>query len=114
MTYTQAWAEGFWCGARLYAGPADKFRADWDRFAKRCKEEKMSIQFDSVMEMTDDRDFWKGVAAQHLKNEEYYRGLLDQIGEAIGDDALIADDGSRPGGVIRAKLPDLVRKIVSR
>lgn len=46
-------------------------------------------------------------AAQDHRNLEYYRSLLDEIGEAIGESAYIRDDGSR------AKLPSLVRELVS-
>ena len=62
-----------------------------------------------INEAVRQRNAWCDSAAQFSRNEDYYRDLLDQIGEALGDEALIADDGSRPGGILRAKLPDLVR-----
>jgi len=51
---------------------------------------------------------WQETAAQFCTNESYYRDLLDQIGAHIGEAAFTADDGSKPGGVVRAKLPELV------
>lgn len=51
---------------------------------------------------------WMETAAQHLRNEDYYRGLLIKCGEAIGDAAYIADDGSRMEDVLCAKIPELV------
>ena len=59
-------------------------------------------------------DAWFETAAQHHRNEEYYRGLCDQIGEAIGEDAYIQDDGGRSEEVLRAKLPELVRSLAAR
>lgn len=56
-----------------------------------------------------ERNAWVTSAMQFSRNEEYYRGLLDQIGEAIGPDAYTADDGSVSDSVLRAKLPELVR-----
>jgi len=55
-------------------------------------------------------DNWKETAAQHLRNEEYYRGLLIQIGEMLGEEAYIADDGSKQQDVLCAKIPELVAK----
>lgn len=55
---------------------------------------------------------WVEAAAQFHNNEQYYRGLLDQIGKAIGKKAYICDDGSVSSSVLRAKLPQLVRQLV--
>lgn len=55
---------------------------------------------------------WVEVACLFSKNESYYRGLLDQIGETIGEEAYLCDDGiSKSTSVLRAKLPELVRKL---
>ena len=64
---------------------------------------------ETLEEAIRERDNWIDSAAMFHRNEEYYRGLLDEIGHAIGEECLIADDGSRPGGILRAKLPDCVR-----
>jgi hypothetical protein len=51
---------------------------------------------------------WMDTAAQNQRNTDYYRGLLVKCGEAIGDQAYIADDGSRMEDVLCAKIPGLV------
>ncbi len=55
---------------------------------------------------------WEDIAAQHCRNERYYRDLLVEIGVMFGDDAFIALDGSRPGGVLCAKVPSLVASLI--
>jgi hypothetical protein len=55
---------------------------------------------------------WKEVAAQNQRNSDYYRGLLDQIGDLLGIDAYTSDDGSIQSEPLRAKLPELVAKKV--
>lgn len=57
---------------------------------------------------------WIVTAAQHAANEEYYRGLLDRIGESLGIEARTADDGSVFDVVFCAKLPELVERLKSR
>lgn len=56
-----------------------------------------------------ERNAWVSSAMQFSRNEDYYRDLLDQIGDAIGPDAYTSDDGSVQDSVVRAKLPELVR-----
>ena len=51
---------------------------------------------------------WMDIAAQNQRNTDYYRGLLVKCGEAIGDQAYIADDGSKSEDVLCAKIPELV------
>lgn len=51
---------------------------------------------------------WMDTAAQNQRNADYYRGLLVECGEAIGDQAYIADDGSISDAVLCAKIPELV------
>lgn len=70
--------------------------------------------------MIDDTDWrgcaevWQESAAQHLRNEQYYAGLLDRIGALFGDEAKTADDGSVRTEVLRAKVPELVARLVQR
>lgn len=54
---------------------------------------------------------WYEAAAQFHRNEQFYRGLLEQIGEIIGEEAYIADDGSRSDEVLCLKLPELVKRL---
>jgi hypothetical protein len=39
---------------------------------------------DTIEEAVRQRDGWINAAAMHHRNEEYYCGLLDQIGAALG------------------------------
>lgn len=51
---------------------------------------------------------WEETAAQFARNADYYRGLLDRIGRAIGPEAFTADDGSISEDVLRAKVPEII------
>lgn len=55
---------------------------------------------------------WEQIAQQHCRDMHYYRGLVVQIGVMFGNPAYIANDGSRPGGVLCAKVPELVAKLI--
>lgn len=60
----------------------------------------------------------KSLKAEHeqaifyAKGLDYYRGVLVTIGEAIGREAYIAEDGSVQQDVLIAKLPELVKELV--
>jgi len=56
---------------------------------------------------------WMDTAAQNQRNADYYRGLIVRCGEAIGNRAYIADDGSKSNDVLCAKVPELVEKAFS-
>jgi hypothetical protein len=61
-----------------------------------------------------ERNAWVESAAQFSHNEDYYRGLLDQIAAHIGPEAWKADDGSVPDDEpVRARLPDLVAALTA-
>lgn len=61
-----------------------------------------------------ERDAWIESAAQFSRNESYYCGLIDECCDAIGVEAYTADDGSvYKDEPVRAKLPDLVRKLLA-
>jgi len=51
---------------------------------------------------------WMATAAQNQRNTDYYRGLLERCGKAIGDRAYIADDGGRNNDVLCAKIPEII------
>jgi hypothetical protein len=55
---------------------------------------------------------WEGFAAQGQRDIEYYRGVLDQIGDLLGIAAYTSDDGSIQDSVLCVKLPELVAKLV--
>lgn len=57
---------------------------------------------------------WRDTAKYHLRNEEYYRGLVARVGEMLGEEAYVSDDGSRQQEVLCAKVPELVQKRLAR
>jgi hypothetical protein len=73
-------------------------------------EEPMAHPEMSHRETTIQRDNWMESARQHCRNEEYYRGLLDEIGNILGPEAFTDETGSIQHEVVRAKLPELVRR----
>ena len=64
---------------------------------------------DTLEQAIRERNGWIESAAMFYRNEEYYRGLVDQIGEVLGAEAFTADDGVVHDSVLRAKVPELVR-----
>lgn len=56
---------------------------------------------------------WMETAAQFSRNEDFYRGIVCQIGEMFGDEAYRSDDGSLQDSVLALKVPDLVRKALA-
>jgi len=57
---------------------------------------------------------WAGDCARHLQNEEYYRGLLDACAPHLGIDAYTQDDGGLMDEPLRAKVPELVKRLAVR
>ena len=51
---------------------------------------------------------WKETAAQYARNEEFYRDIVEQIGEMFGEAARTSDDGSIQDSVLALKVPALV------
>ncbi len=63
-------------------------------------------------ETSEPRSPWEETAAQFCRNMEYYRGLVDRIGRAIGPEAYVADDGSVSEDVLRAKVPEIIERLL--
>lgn len=57
---------------------------------------------------------WMESTAFHLTNEQYYRGLVVQIGDIIGPESKIANDGSVMEDVLCAKVPELIQKMKNK
>jgi len=80
-----------------------------------CEPETSGQEMDAVLAEAISRPVsnalrhWFDTAAQHARNEEYYRGLVQEIGLMLGKDAFISDDGSVQQDVLCAKVPELVR-----
>ena len=66
-----------------------------------------------IERLTRERDNWIETSAQDCRNTEYYRGLVVQIGETIGEQAYIADDGIKHPDVLCAKVPELITALQS-
>ncbi len=54
---------------------------------------------------------WINTAAQHSRNEDFYRDLLDQCAEHLKPEAFIRDDGTTCDEPLRLKIPELVAKL---
>ena len=67
---------------------------------------------DGAAPETPERSPWEETAAQFCRNMEYYRGLVDRIGRAIGPEAYVADDGSVSEDVLRAKVPEIIERLL--
>jgi hypothetical protein len=67
-----------------------------------------------VHELEAEKEGWNETAAQHLRNEDYYRGLVQEIGKHFGADAYISDDGSIQQDILCAKVPELVEQLRAR
>ena len=53
---------------------------------------------------------WEETARQCQRNYEWYRGLLEQIGEMLGEEVFICDDGSKSQDMLISKIPEIVKK----
>lgn len=60
-----------------------------------------------------ERDNWQETAAQHCRNEEFWRGLVHQTGAHFGPAAYTADDGSVGDRVLGLKVPELAQAAVA-
>ena len=57
---------------------------------------------------------WMDSAAQFCRNQEFYQGIITQIGEMFGEAAKTSDDGSVQQDVLALKVPELVADLISR
>lgn len=57
---------------------------------------------------------WEEIANQHYRNEEFYRGLVHQIGNMFGIAARTSDDGSIQDSVIALRVPELVARVLQK
>ena len=65
-------------------------------------------------ELRHERDAYFEMAREMFNNAEFYRGIVRQIGELLGDAAYISDDGSRQESVLALKVPELVKALGDR
>ena len=60
------------------------------------------------IKLEQERDNWIEAARLHLKNEIFYRNIIEQIGNTFGVAARTSDDGSIQDHVLALKVPELV------
>lgn len=53
---------------------------------------------------------WEESARQFARNQEFFQGLVTQIGEMFGQTARVSDDGSVQDSVLALKVPELVKE----
>lgn len=55
---------------------------------------------------------WMDEAARQMRNVEFYRGIVVQIGEMFGDAAKTSDDGTVQEDVLALRVPELVQALI--
>ncbi len=80
-----------------------------------CDDETKHIEMDIVLAEAVAKRIaaWMDSAAQFSRNEEFYRGIVTQIGEMFGEAAKTSDDGSIQEDVLALKVPELVAALIS-
>lgn len=73
----------------------------------------MTLGGEQISDLIAERDAWQDTAAQYLRNADYYRGLVDQIGKVPGPPAYVQDDGGIVDRPLRAKVPELVIALIA-
>ena len=53
---------------------------------------------------------WEEEARRFARDSDYYRGLLEQIGKMLGEEAFICDSGDISEDVLIAKIPEIIKK----
>ena len=66
--------------------------------------------YEDPEQLIRERDAWMEDCKRHLRNEQYYRGLVLQIGECLGQEVYVCDDGSISQDILCAKVPELVER----
>src|SRR5579872_1860059 len=65
----------------------------------------------SLIAAAEENAAWQETARQYCRNTEFYRGLVEMIGEQFGDAAKTSDDGSLQQSVLALKVPELVASL---
>ena len=75
-----------------------------------CDKETEHMEFDAVLAEAVAKRIanWMETAAQYHRNTDYYRSLIIRCGESIGEEAYIADDGTKSEDVLCAKVPGII------
>ena len=78
-----------------------------------CKETTSGKEMDVTLaeEFAQILANWIEIAAQNQRNTDFYRDLLDETAQYLGNEVFISDDGSIQDEPIRLKIPELVKEL---
>jgi hypothetical protein len=62
--------------------------------------------------VSSQRDNWKETAEQHTRNQEFYHGIVTDIGNMFGLPARLTDGGTICEDVLALKVPELVAQLI--
>jgi hypothetical protein len=68
----------------------------------------------NIEHLKQERDNWEDTTNMHLRNEQYYRSLLDETAKHLGQEVYVRGDGSRSDAPLVVKVPELVGKLAVR
>ena len=71
-------------------------------------------QTERIKQLEGALENWIQSAAKFARDAEYYRGLVERIGRALGPDVYTADDNSKSDTVLCAKVPELVERMCAQ
>lgn len=102
-------------GGMTYEIPFDHFNSFKFQHADGIPQSS-HLDFDNepnhIEVLTRSRDGWQMTAEQAQRGSDYYRGLLVQIGELIGKEAMTGDSGMVFDSVAIYRVPDLVKALI--
>lgn len=88
--------------------------ATLDEFPRVIEEAQQVSLPEDLRRAINEAEAWKTDTYRHIENEQYYRGLLVQIGEMFGNAAKIQDDGGMSENILCLKVPELVAKLMGK
>lgn len=71
-----------------------------------------STKDSTIAALTRERDAWKETAAQHCQNEEFWRELVMKIGDILGPETRVQDDGEIVDRPLGLKVPEVAAKMI--
>lgn len=102
-------------------------RGDWDGVAadvayslgQTVLKECVALPIEKAAKLIEERSLgalsaWLRTAREYSNAAEFYRGLVEQVGETLGDECYIADDGTRSKDVLALKVPEVAKKLKAK
>lgn len=94
--------------------------AEARRLYAECNPEALESERAANAQLTEDlqrteaeRDGWVESARHFANGQEFYQGLVRQVGNLFGEVAYTSDDGSVQDDVLALKVPELVEALAS-